>query len=219
MTSWYRAAAAFLLSLGLAACAPPKPVQSVESGGVLEPNLVDPAGLQTLPHVDAAVADAIVRARPILSAAALDEVLAPMLDAGQREVLYARLFRPIDLNAATREEILLIPGMTDRMAHEFEEYRPYTSMDQFRREIGKYVDEAEVERLAQYVHIPVPLNSASAEALMRIPGMSRRMVGEFEEYRPYTSMDQFRREIGKYVDEAELARLESYVVLDAPPTN
>ena len=39
------------------------------------------------------------------------------------------------------------------MQHEFEEYRPYTSMAQFRREIGKYVDEDEVERLARYVEI------------------------------------------------------------------
>ena len=49
---------------------------------------------------------------------------------------------------------------------------------------------------------------------MTIPGMSSRLVHEFEEYRPFTSMEQFRREIGKYVDEDEVARLESYVILD-----
>jgi radical SAM superfamily enzyme with C-terminal helix-hairpin-helix motif len=109
---------------------------------------------------------------------------------------------------------MLVPGMTSRMAHEFEEYRPYTSLEQFRREIGKYVDAAEVARLEQYVFVPLKLNSASAEALMTIPGMTSRMVHEFEEYRPYTSMEQFRREIGKYVDAKEVARLESYVTLE-----
>ena len=39
------------------------------------------------------------------------------------------------------------------MAHEFEEYRPYTSLEQFRREIGKYVDDEEVARLERYVEI------------------------------------------------------------------
>ena len=43
------------------------------------------------------------------------------------------------------------------------------------------------------------------------------MLHEFKEYRPYTSIEQFRREIGKYIDkdkrEAELARLERYVVI------
>ena len=58
------------------------------------------------------------------------------------------------------------------------------------------------------------LNDASGEDFLTIPGMSNRMVHEFEEYRPYTSMDQFRREIGKYVDDDEVARLESYVTLD-----
>jgi len=40
------------------------------------------------------------------------------------------------------------------------------------------------------------------------------MNHEFEEYRPYKSMEQFQREIGKYVDKEELARLTRYVRLD-----
>jgi hypothetical protein len=39
------------------------------------------------------------------------------------------------------------------MRHEFEEYRPYRAIEQFRREIGKYVDSAEVARLEHYVAI------------------------------------------------------------------
>jgi DNA uptake protein ComE-like DNA-binding protein len=59
----------------------------------------------------------------------------------------------IDLNTATDAQILAIPGMGPRMLREFKVYRPYTSMDQFRREIGKYVDKAELARLEQYVYI------------------------------------------------------------------
>jgi radical SAM superfamily enzyme with C-terminal helix-hairpin-helix motif len=124
------------------------------------------------------------------------------------------MFRQIDLNQASRSVIMLIPNMSERMAHEFEEYHPYTSLEQFRREIGKYVNEEEVARLEQYVFIPLNLNAASKTELMTIPGMTSRMVHEFEEYRPYVSYDQFRREIGKYVDDEELSRLESYVTLD-----
>ena len=39
------------------------------------------------------------------------------------------------------------------------------------------------------------------------------MLHEFKEYRPYASMEQFKREIGKYVDDSELARLSRYVTL------
>ena len=59
----------------------------------------------------------------------------------------------MNLNQATREELLLIPGMGDRMTREFDEYRPYKSFAQFRREIGKYVDGKEVSRLERYVKI------------------------------------------------------------------
>ncbi len=50
-----------------------------------------------------------------------------------------KLFVPISLNAASREEILLVPGVGPRMAQEFEEYRPYR------------LDDRELSRLESYV--------------------------------------------------------------------
>jgi DNA uptake protein ComE-like DNA-binding protein len=182
--------------------------------GLDDANLVSAESLEEHALVGADLADAIVEARPYLSAAEFDAVLSSALSAEDRQALYASVFRQINLNTASREEIMLIPGMSSRMAHEFEEYRPYSSLEQFRREIGKYVDDDEVARLEQYVFVPLALNSASADDLMTIPGMTPKMVHEFEEYRPYASMEQFRREIGKYVDDDEVARLESYVTLD-----
>jgi DNA uptake protein ComE-like DNA-binding protein len=139
---------ATLLSLALAA---PLYAQVGKSGNVIDPNLADRAALRSLPNVTDALADAIMGARPFTTAAALDAVVAKALGEPARAELYARLFRQINLNTASREEIMLIPGMTSRMAHEFEEYRPYTSLEQFRREIGKYVNQAEVARLESYV--------------------------------------------------------------------
>ena len=60
---------------------------------------------------------------------------------------------PININTATDAQILAIPGMGPRMLREFKEYRPYTSIEQFRREIGKYVDKTEVARLEKYITI------------------------------------------------------------------
>ena len=104
-------------------------------------------------QVDSATASALVAGRPYADMTAVDKVLAARMNQAQRTTLYAKLFKPIDLNTATAAEILLIPGVGRRMQHEFEEYRPYTSMEQFRREIGKYVDKNEVARLEQYVMI------------------------------------------------------------------
>lgn len=100
---------------------------------------------------DAATASAIVAARPFPSIAELNALLAESRSADEIEEIYGAVFVPIKLNSAPDANIRMIPGVGRRMAHEFEEYRPYTSMEQFRREIGKYVDVDEVARLEMYV--------------------------------------------------------------------
>jgi DNA uptake protein ComE-like DNA-binding protein len=182
--------------------------------GVLNPNLASEKELMALPHLNAKLVKLIVDKRPLLRISELHALLSDSLKSEQLAALYAKLFVPINLNTATREEILLVPGVGKRMAHEFEEYRPYRAMAQFRREIGKYVDAKEVARLEQYVFVPVNLNTASDEDILSIPGVGKRLLHEFKEYRPYKNIEQFRREIGKYVDKKEVARLESYVTLE-----
>lgn len=61
--------------------------------------------------------------------------------------------------------------------------------------------------------VPVNINTATDAEILKIPGVGPRMLREFKEYRPWTSIEQFRREIGKYVDKAEVARLEQYIVI------
>lgn len=185
-----------------------------KNNGVLNPNLAGEKELQALPQLEAKLIKLLVDKRPFLRMSELHALLKDSLKAEQLTELYAKLFVPINLNTATREEILLVPGVGKRMAHEFEEYRPYRAMAQFRREIGKYVDAKEVARLEQYVFVPINLNTASDEDILSIPGVGKRMLHEFKEYRPYKNIEQFRREIGKYVDKKEIARLESYVTLE-----
>lgn len=180
---------------------------------VLDANTASDKELLAVPHMTPALAKAIMESRPFASVKELDVVL-QSLSAQQRAALYSRLFVTINLNTAPRNEILLIPGVGPRIAHEFEEYRPYKALAQFRKEIGKYVDQNEVARLEQYVFIPINLNTAADLDILSIPGLGQRMLHEFKEYRPYKSMEQFRREIGKYVSRQEVARLERYVTLN-----
>ncbi len=206
MKAFYRLCAAVLMFAGAASA------QVGTNTAVLNADLATEKELAALPHMTQALASAVVAKRPIADATALDTVLGALTPA-QRQEIYGKLFQPINLNAASDAEMLLIPGMSKRMAHEFEEYRPYASLAQFRKEIGKYVDAKEVARLEQYVFIPMNLNTASEADFASIPGMSKRMVHEFMEYRPYKDIAQFRKEIGKYVDAKEVARLERYVTL------
>lgn len=180
---------------------------------VKDANTVAEAELATMPHFNAALAKELVATRPFASATAYDAFLAPKLTKEQRAELYPRLFVHVDLNSAPREEIALIPGMGPRMIREFLEYRPYANMAVFRREIGKYVNAEEVARLEQYTFVPMNPTTASDEELNTIPGFGPRMLREFKEYRPWTSKEQFRREIGKYVNAREVSRLERFLAL------
>ena len=119
--------------------------------GMLDPETASREQLMTVPGLEAGLADSLVAGRPYANMLAVDSVLAGSLDESQRDQVYTRLWKRIDLNTASDEEILLIPNLGDRMLHEFKEYRPYTAIEQFRREMGKYVDDEEVARLEQYV--------------------------------------------------------------------
>ncbi len=212
MIRFRRAAQVAALILAVALRVAPVQAQAGANEGVLNPNLADGGELLDL-GLEQATVDAILEDRPFLDMLTLDALLKGDLDEAQREELYRRFFVPLNLNTASDEEIQLIPGVASRMAHEFDEYRPYVALAQFRREIGKYVDEEEVARFEQYIFLPIDLNTASEEDILSIPGVGPRLLHEFQEYRPYTSIEQFRREIGKYVDDGELARLERFVLV------
>jgi DNA uptake protein ComE-like DNA-binding protein len=124
------------------------------AGALLDPNTATREQLVGVQGMTPGAADALIAGRPYANMLAVDAALTKaQLDSTARRTVYGRVFRPIDLNAATGPEILLIPGVGPRMRHEFEEYRPYRNIERFRREIGKYVDQAEVARLERYVSI------------------------------------------------------------------
>ena len=184
------------------------------SAGLVNPDLASEKELLTLPHMNVALVKSVIEQRPYMNMASLHALLAKALSKDQLTELYGKMFVQLNLNSASEEEILLIPGLGKRMLHEFQEYRPYKTIAQFRKEIGKYVDQKEVARLEQYVFVPIPLNTASDDDILTIPGLGKRMLREFKEYRPYKNIEQFRKEIGKYVDKKEVGRLEKYVILN-----
>jgi len=125
---------------------------------LLDPNVATEKELASVPHVTPAIAKAIVAKRPYATVVDLDALLKQnKLTAEQLADVHGKLFVRLNLNSATDDEILAIPGIGKRMLHEFKEYRPYKSMEQFRKEIGKYIDrdkrEQELARLERYVVI------------------------------------------------------------------
>jgi DNA uptake protein ComE-like DNA-binding protein len=125
--------------------------QNAAQTPLLDANTATEAQMAAVPHLNAALAKSIVGKRPFKSITELDALLASSLDRKRITEVYGRLFVPVNLNTGTDAEILLIPGMGNRMLREFKEYRPYDGIERFRREIGKYVSKDEVARLERYV--------------------------------------------------------------------
>lgn len=120
---------------------------------LLDANTATETQIAAVPHLNATIAKSIVSKRPFKSVTELDALLTPTLSRAQIGEVYARLFVPVNLNTGTDAEILLIPGVGNRLLREFKEYRPYDAIERFRREIGKYVNKDEVARLERYVVI------------------------------------------------------------------
>jgi DNA uptake protein ComE-like DNA-binding protein len=193
----------------------PIAAQLGKSQGVVDANTAPEKDLLGMPHMTPAIVKGLIEKRPFSSITDLHAyLLSQKLTPEQAMEFYRRAFVHINLNTATAAEILLVPGAGKRMAHEFEEYRPWRSYAQFDKEIGKYVNAEQVAQLAQYTFIPVRLNTATDAEILSIPGAGPRMVREFKEYRPWKTKEQFIKEIGKYVGAKEAERMWRYVVID-----
>ena len=119
----------------------------------------------------------------------------------------------LDASTATAEELAAMEGVSDELAAAIVAGQPYADVTAFNAMLLETLSEEEAAAVLETVFVPVNLNDATEEQIRLIPGMTDKMVHEFEEYRPYEDMAEFDREIGKYVDEAEVARFRNYVTL------
>jgi DNA uptake protein ComE-like DNA-binding protein len=117
----------------------------------------------------------------------------------------------LNLNTATREQLLAIPNMGDRMVREFFEYRPYTTIGQFRREIGKYVSQEQVRAYEQYVFVPIDPNRADADTLQQIAGVTAAVAQQLIAARPYANVDAFVIKLGQLVPAEQAGAARFYL--------
>lgn len=184
-----------------------KPVAIVDANTATEKELL------ALPHMNATLVKGILDKRPFKSPAELNAFLSPSLTPEQLKELYGKLFVHLNLNGFTNDEVLMIPGAGPRMVREFNEYKPYKALAQWHREIDKYVDDAELARLEQYVFVPIDLNAATDADLQTIPGVNPKTLGAIKQGRPWKTIEQFKTAIAKAASPKEAARLERYMTI------
>ena len=97
------------------------------------------------------------------------------------------------------------------MTREFQEYRPYVSIQQFRKEIGKYVDDAQVAEYEKYVFVPISINDSDSETLQQIPGLDSTEADALIAARPFASTDDFLAKLAEFVSADELEIAKTYL--------
>ena len=152
------------------------------------------------PTVDFSASD-----KSLTSTAADDAPVLPVL---------SQPFTLINLNTATPEQILTIPGTGNRMVREFEEYRPYISIAQFRREIGKYVDEATVAGYEEYVYVPVDFNGSDSATLAQIPGLDEAAADQLIAQRPFADQTAFLTAVSAIASDVDIEYAINYLAAE-----
>ncbi len=115
----------------------------------------------------------------------------------------------LNLNTLTGDDLTAtIPGFPNRMIREFLEYRPYASIQQFRREIGKYVGDAQVAEYEKYVYVPIAFNDSDSDTLQQIPGLDATKADALIASRPYATQADFLAKLSEVIsaDEVEIAK-------------
>jgi DNA uptake protein ComE-like DNA-binding protein len=106
-----------------------------------------------IPGAGARMAREFAEYRPWKTWGQFDKEISKYVGQPETDRLKQYVFIPVNLNTATDEDILSIPGAGTRMVREFKEYRPWKAKAQFDKEIAKYVGAKETERLWRYVEI------------------------------------------------------------------
>jgi DNA uptake protein ComE-like DNA-binding protein len=122
---------------------------------LINPNTATKSQLAAIPGMTEARVQAVLAGRPFATPTALHAAIGKELTDAERFTIYSAMFVKVNLNKGELIDFELVPSTMapKRLAHEFEEYRPYKAMADFSREMKKYVSEKEVAFLERFVAI------------------------------------------------------------------
>lgn len=179
---------------------------------LLDPDFLTAEEFLRLPFFSAKMAVDATRVAPFLGPVALDRFLESyQLTPTQRRELYSKLFVRVDLNRATEEEMLLIPGAGPRIVREIRSHRPWRSWDAFEIELSKSVGLEELARLRRYCFLPVDANNGSDRELREVPRISDRAHAQIFVLRPFKDRDDFLERMRTHAGEKEVKRIARYL--------
>jgi DNA uptake protein ComE-like DNA-binding protein len=122
--------------------------QATQTATRVNVNTATEQELATIPGIGPKIVKELLEYRPYTSKEQFETELGKYLSADELAALEQNITLGLaDLNTATKEELMAVPGIGDKIASEIADYRPYTSWAQFEAELGKYLSPDEVKAL------------------------------------------------------------------------
>jgi DNA uptake protein ComE-like DNA-binding protein len=120
----------------------------------------------------------------------------------------------VDANTAAEKDLLTMPHMTPAIVKGLIDKRPFASITELHTYLtGQGVTPEQATEFYGRAFVHINLNTATPEEILLVPRAGKRMVREFDEYRPWKSYAQFEKEIGKYVGAEQTAQLAQYTFI------
>jgi DNA uptake protein ComE-like DNA-binding protein len=120
----------------------------------------------------------------------------------------------VDANTAPEKDLLAMPHMTPAIVKGLLEKRPFASITDLNAYLlSQKLTQEQANEFYGKAFVHINLNTATPAEILLVPGAGKRMVHEFEEYRPWKTYAQFDKEIGKYVGAEKTAQLAQYTFI------
>ncbi|MEO7132891.1 MAG: helix-hairpin-helix domain-containing protein [Vicinamibacterales bacterium] len=120
----------------------------------------------------------------------------------------------VDANTISDADLAKVPGVTPAIAKALVAARPFDNIVALNTFLlGQKLTQEQANEIYAHTFVNINLNTATGGEILLVPGAGKRMAREFAEYRPWKSYAQFEKEIGKYVDAKEVARLAQYTFI------
>lgn len=198
-----RIGTAAILAIALAACGASATTSPAATSAAVAPTAAADTTIPTTAAAATSAADTTAAAPATPTAPAAPKTAAPAA---------ATTSVKLNLNTLTADQLTAtIPNFGSRMTREFLEYRPYASITQFRTEIGKYVDAAQVATYEQYVYVPIAVDTADAATLQQIPGVDAAAASTLIAARPFASKQAFLTKLAQVSPGADAAAAAAYL--------
>lgn len=194
-------------TVGLATTSAAIPAATTAPAGTTSGASTTVSGVTTAPAVSTTVASAATTAGAT-TAGAISTTAASPATGG----VGAATCTKINLNNFTDAQVTsTIPNFPNQMLREFKEYAPYASIAVFRKEMGKYVNAAQVTEWEKYVFVPVKPNESDVETLKQIPGVDNTIATALSAGRPYASNAAFLQALAAKVSAPQAAAASCYL--------